>query len=191
MESSRNPFGPPDVSYWEDVESFGVLKMVTILVGPNAKPYVVHANVVGGRSPFFKAAFENGFKESATQIMTLADTTEAAFRVVMEWAYFRWLPCYSLAETDDWDEFCAGRKELRWVNMMVNVYVFAETYSFQKLANIICKDLVWRLWEVDIDDPQQPCFPFYATDTINRLFNNVPENSELWEQLAIAFLKRL
>ncbi|KAK7532345.1 uncharacterized protein J3D65DRAFT_661552 [Phyllosticta citribraziliensis] len=197
MENPNNPFQWPScTSYWQEVETAGVSSgeqnFVTILVGPKLKPFVVHANVIGAKSPFFKTAFESGFKEGAMQVMTLADTEEAVFRVVMEWVYDHTsLPTAYWAETDNWEEFSAGRQELEWDALMVENYIFAQTYMFKELAASVCGDFVWRLWEIDCEDPREPQFPFPTTHTVERLFGGVPESSKLCEEFALAFLLRL
>ncbi|KAK8158717.1 hypothetical protein BKA80DRAFT_311612 [Phyllosticta citrichinensis] len=198
MENQNNPFQTPScTSCWQRVEAAGVSggdqNLVTILVGPSAKPFIVHFNVIGAKSPFFKTAFESGFKESATQVMTLADTPEAVFHVVVEWAYdSRQLPGYYWAETDNWEEFSAGRQELEWDTLMVETYIFAETYMFKQLvADIRDRCFFWRLWDVDYEDPQEPRLPFLTMHTLERFFSSVPENSKLCENIALAFLWRL
>ena len=63
--------------------------IVTFVVGPAKKEFVIHKSFVCHASPVLKAAFISNFAEGQTQRYVLEDTTEAAFCLFSEWVYTR------------------------------------------------------------------------------------------------------
>jgi hypothetical protein len=61
--------------------------LVTFVVGPAKKEFVIHKSFVCHVSPVLRAAFNSNFVEGQTQRYILEDTTEAAFHLFSEWVY--------------------------------------------------------------------------------------------------------
>jgi hypothetical protein len=61
--------------------------LVTFVVGPAKKEFIVHKSFACHVSPVLKAAFNSNFIEGQTQRYVLEDTTEAAFHLFSEWVY--------------------------------------------------------------------------------------------------------
>ncbi len=63
--------------------------LVTFLVGPDPAPveFLVHKEVVCHHSRVLAAAFNGNFTEGQTQTYRLQDTTERAFRLLVQWIY--------------------------------------------------------------------------------------------------------
>ncbi|TVY41602.1 hypothetical protein LOCC1_G007766 [Lachnellula occidentalis] len=65
----------------------GPAQLVTFKIGPDLTEFVVHKEFACHYSPVLKAAFESEFIEGQTQTYTLDDTTEGAFRMLVQWLY--------------------------------------------------------------------------------------------------------
>ncbi|TVY15073.1 hypothetical protein LARI1_G006125, partial [Lachnellula arida] len=62
-------------------------KLVTLVVGPEKKEFVVHKEFACQYSPVFKAAFNGEFIEGQTQTYALEDVTEPVARLLVNWLY--------------------------------------------------------------------------------------------------------
>ncbi|KAL9620200.1 MAG: hypothetical protein Q9160_005209 [Pyrenula sp. 1 TL-2023] len=67
---------------------------VTIFVGPEEKPYLLHKNLLITRCEYFRAAFGNGrrFTEGRTSEMKFPENDPAAFDLFVHWIYSASLP---------------------------------------------------------------------------------------------------
>lgn len=61
--------------------------MVTIEVGPQKVPFLVHKGLICGHSKYFSAAFNGFFKEAATQSIHLTEEDPVAFEILHIWLY--------------------------------------------------------------------------------------------------------
>ncbi|TVY50521.1 hypothetical protein LCER1_G005360 [Lachnellula cervina] len=66
-------------------------KLVTLVVGPEKKEFVVHKEFACQYSPVFKAAFNSEFEEGQTQRYALEDVTEPVARLLVNWLYMQQL----------------------------------------------------------------------------------------------------
>ncbi|TVY88126.1 hypothetical protein LAWI1_G006725 [Lachnellula willkommii] len=62
-------------------------KLVTLVVGPEKKEFVVHKEFACQYSPVFQAAFNGEFIEGQTQNYVLEDVTEPVARLLVNWLY--------------------------------------------------------------------------------------------------------
>ncbi|KAI4243465.1 MAG: hypothetical protein L6R40_003467 [Gallowayella cf. fulva] len=62
-------------------------QMVTIEVGPQKVPFLVHKGLICGHSKYFSAAFNGFFKEAATQSIHLTEEDPVAFEILHIWLY--------------------------------------------------------------------------------------------------------
>ena len=76
-------------SYNADVNRFADAEIVTLLVGPNKVTFSVHKDILCQASPYFKKAFNSGFKEAAKQSLTLAKDNPDNVDSIVKWVYFR------------------------------------------------------------------------------------------------------
>ena len=99
--------------------------MVTFFIGDGeeAKTFIVHKEFACHYSPVFNAAFNSSFTEGQTLTYRLEDTTEGAFRLLVQWLYTQKLDLLQLNDesSDDetysdstWDENNRGLVEL-WI----------------------------------------------------------------------------
>ncbi|KAF2436752.1 hypothetical protein EJ08DRAFT_1892 [Tothia fuscella] len=63
------------------------LRTVTIKIGPKAKAFNIHENLLTQCSPYFRKAFKGPWKEAQAREMTLEDVTERTFDMVLRWIY--------------------------------------------------------------------------------------------------------
>lgn len=63
--------------------------LVTFVVGPegHTTEFLIHKEVACHHSKVLEAAFRSQFVEGSTQTYRLADTTEGAFKFMMQWMY--------------------------------------------------------------------------------------------------------
>jgi hypothetical protein len=63
--------------------------IVTFLIGPDPSPtkFIVHKEIACYHSKVFNAAFNSEFIEGQTQTYRLEDTSEEAFRLLVQWLY--------------------------------------------------------------------------------------------------------
>jgi hypothetical protein len=71
--------------------------LVTVRVGSpdKAVDIPVYRELLSSVSPYFRDAFEGGFKEAAAGIIPLTDVTEATFRIFLQWAHAQMHSCGS------------------------------------------------------------------------------------------------
>ncbi len=123
-------FGGPDTEATSSPKThgsirFGNIPMVQLKVGPNATLFHVHKDLICGSSPFFKAAFTGGFKESECSI-NLEDDDPEVFENIIQWLYRRNLETLSSIE--------AVADENYFMDL-VRSYTLADKYGITALQN--------------------------------------------------------
>ena len=109
--------------------------LVTFLIGPgdNLKKFVVHKEVACYHSGVFDAAFNNpAFTEGQTQTYKMDDTTNGAFRLLVQWLYFKKLEIAQLKE--DWvqNKVTATIEN----NSLAELWVLADKLGIPQLQNV-------------------------------------------------------
>jgi hypothetical protein len=97
--------------------------LVTFVVGPAKKEFVVHKSFACHASPVLRAAFNSDFVEGQTQRYALEDTTEDTFRLFSEWIY---------TQNIYWD---GESMETPASSSLPRVWVLAEKLLVPKLQN--------------------------------------------------------
>lgn len=110
-----------NLTYW--LVDRDMQDLVTFVVGPAKKEFVVHKSFACHTSPILKAAFNSDFIEGQTQRYTLEDTTEGAFRLFSEWVY---------TQNIYWDGESKDEPRSYW---LPEVWVLAEKLLVPKLQN--------------------------------------------------------
>ncbi|QDS76430.1 hypothetical protein FKW77_004298 [Venturia effusa] len=62
--------------------------VVTVHVGPDKTPFLVHKDLLTTSSPYFKAAFEGEFREATDKTILLEDISVIQFKLFLDWLYF-------------------------------------------------------------------------------------------------------
>lgn len=87
----------------------------TVLVGPDAKPFNVHEELLTLHSPFFRAALTGNFKEAEDKTVTLKEEDPKIFEFFVHWLYYNCLPDKdsdpALLELWDCEGDCEGNCE--------------------------------------------------------------------------------
>ncbi|KAI4225538.1 MAG: hypothetical protein L6R36_003844 [Xanthoria steineri] len=104
---------------------FGNNPMVHLKVGPNAILFHVHKDLICDSSPFFKAAFTGGFKESEGSI-SLEDDDADVFENIIQWLYRRNLEALSSIEA------IAGEN---YFMDLIRSYTLADKYGITALQD--------------------------------------------------------
>ncbi|KAM0152803.1 hypothetical protein ACHAQE_006732 [Botrytis cinerea] len=76
--------------------------IVYIHVGSSSQEFAVHKDLICYTSPFFRAAFTSGFRETETGIIKLPETDTEIFDLFMGWLYTREFSSASL-EIEEWE----------------------------------------------------------------------------------------
>ncbi|KAI4248511.1 MAG: hypothetical protein L6R40_001073 [Gallowayella cf. fulva] len=90
QESSSKVFDGPTSKADQvvpDVEPFFPFdQIVTVLVGPDRERFSIHKRLIC-QYPFFKTAYDGGFRESADSVVELPEHDPAIFRFFVYWLY--------------------------------------------------------------------------------------------------------
>ena len=68
------------------IRSLGT-EVVTLNVGPEAKPFIVHKKLLCDRCEYFSKSSNSDFEEAKTGIMNLPEDDEKAFACFLRWLY--------------------------------------------------------------------------------------------------------
>ncbi|KAF2431833.1 hypothetical protein EJ08DRAFT_165970 [Tothia fuscella] len=81
--------------------------IVTVEIGPDREAFHVHKDLLTACSPYFKAAFEGGFKEAAEKSIHIDEVTPDIFKEFLDWLYSRRLrPSADPPDIEDRCSFC-------------------------------------------------------------------------------------
>jgi len=61
--------------------------MVTVKIGPQAKIFRIHKDVLCAKSEYFKRSLNGKFAEAVTSVVTLDDADEMVFTIISTWLY--------------------------------------------------------------------------------------------------------
>ncbi|KAJ4378440.1 hypothetical protein N0V86_006143 [Didymella sp. IMI 355093] len=102
-------------------------QFVTVLVGPEKKPFVVHRDLLIYHSDFFRAALTSNFEEAKNKNVTLPDDEPTIFEFFVHWLYHKELPTTDNAPTEllkDWEtDDCADSLK---VDNIIYLYVLGD-----------------------------------------------------------------
>ncbi|KUJ22815.1 uncharacterized protein LY89DRAFT_664601 [Mollisia scopiformis] len=149
---------------------------VTFLIGPDRSEFVVHKEVVFNRSQVLAAVFSSDCIEGQTQTMTIEDTTEAAFRFVVQWLYSEKL---EIAQLEAWkDKVAKDTKFLTEAEQMIAIeedqvlaetWVLADKYGLSGLQNLVVGYMT--------DILKCTCIP--STRTFKYIYQHTSDDSQL------------
>ncbi|KAE8446865.1 hypothetical protein EG329_011496 [Mollisiaceae sp. DMI_Dod_QoI] len=107
--------------------------LVTFIIGKddNKKTFIIHKDVVCESSSVLKAAFESEFVEGQTQTYKLEDTTERAFKLLMQWMYAGRFTVKQFQE--DWAEDDEAETSENW--SIIELWVLADKLCMLSLQN--------------------------------------------------------
>ncbi|KAI4914108.1 hypothetical protein J4E85_010620 [Alternaria conjuncta] len=116
--------------------------MAEIVIGPKAKRFTVHLNLIVYYSPFFLAALKGPFKEAKDKVVALPDTDANIFELFANWLYRQRFPTeadspqlLALYHRDEDANFRFDR--------LVRLYVFSDKYDVPKLKRQ-CLDMIFE-----------------------------------------------
>lgn len=100
--------------------------MITLLVGPSKEIFTVHKHLICDKSPFFDAACNGGFLESAENMVHLPEDQPVIVELFLDWLYT--------------GEFASPEAEsanlISWHNTAA-LYIFADKIQIQDLRNAV------------------------------------------------------
>ncbi|KAJ9643107.1 clathrin associated protein complex medium subunit [Coniosporium tulheliwenetii] len=157
--------------------------IVTINVGPNARPFHIHRAPLCRWSEYFRGAFEGSFREAEEKALTLDDVSVKTFVAFTEWLYMRALiqqPVVLYSESEG--KNCGKYEEAVWndiensfsaviddledlgdymhewavtVDNLLSLYIFADKYDVIELRRDIMDTLIhWGGYAGDAPDVQ-------------------------------------
>ena len=105
--------------------------LVTLVVGPEKKPFKVHKGLLCSVSPVFKAALEGDFKEAQEQVIELTEDNSETIE------YFQfWLYAQSILDTEE------RVSSIEW-HVLMELYMLGEIRLIASLQNQVI-DLMIR-----------------------------------------------
>lgn len=104
--------------------------MVTVEVGPQKVSFGFHKGLICSRSPFFEAAFNGSFQETATQSIHLKDDNPHHFDIVHKWFY-----------TDLVTVAFDGKDRMPSGYECLHVYVLADKLDIPRLCDAAIKHI--------------------------------------------------
>ncbi|KAM0799093.1 hypothetical protein BDR22DRAFT_822703 [Usnea florida] len=144
--------------------SFCGVPTVTILVGEDSTPFLIHRDQLCEASSFFKAAFEGDFLEGSEMRMSLPEEEGNTFDLFTQWLYNR---SYEISPEQDNDK---GQNFME----PVKLYVLADKYDVTELkSHVITKLFALR---------NEKWVPGLAT--MAYAYEYTPQNSRLRKFLA-------
>jgi hypothetical protein len=142
--------------------------LVTFLIGPGDNPekFLVHKEVACYYSKAFDAAFNNNaFIEGQTQTYKLDDTTVTAFRLLVQWLYFKKLEIVQLK--NDWVKNIATQTTEN--NSLAELWVLADKLGIPQLQNVAIETMHQIYTKVQL----------IPTNTAQYIYNNTNPTSAL------------
>ncbi|TVY34943.1 hypothetical protein LSUB1_G007431 [Lachnellula subtilissima] len=135
----------------------GPTQVVTFKIGPNLTEFVVHKEFACYYSPVLKAAFESEFIEGRTQTYTLDDTTEDAFRLLVQWLYSQRLTSELRDESsgkpyDGIDKQTQRKTIEAETKILVSLWVLVEKLLLPSLQNDAMGAIIWFAEQLDLLD---------------------------------------
>ena len=132
---------------------------VTILVGEDGTPFIMHRDQLCEASSFFKAAFQRAFLQGSEIRMSLPEEEEHTFDLFTQWLYNR---SYEIIPGKDDD------KDQRFMEP-VKLYTLAEKYDVTELkSHVITKLFALR---------HEKWVP--GVETVAYAYEHTPQNSRL------------
>ncbi|KIX99969.1 uncharacterized protein Z520_04607 [Fonsecaea multimorphosa CBS 102226] len=147
------PTGMPTCAATQTLESD---TLVTILAGPHEVKQVVHKDLLCATSRFFDAAFNGGFRESATKELKLPEDDPDIIRFLCEWLYAK-------SSREKW---CFKPLQSSWEldTFWLEVYIAADKFFIPDMVVSAFLE-IWQLFSVW--HPTIPSVTFI--DTLYRL----------------------
>ncbi|KAK0100233.1 hypothetical protein ONS95_008197 [Cadophora gregata] len=148
--------------------------LVTFIVGPDPNPteFLIHKEIICHYSEVLATAFNSAFKEGQTQTYRVEDTTERAFRLLMQWLYSQKLTLIQLQPDYCFDEAEGAETELEDSEDMslVEVWVIADKFGIPSLQNAALQ-AIQTIFEMS--------YSLIPSHTFHYVFDNTSEVSPL------------
>jgi BTB/POZ domain len=151
--------------------SFGGTPVVTIKVGPQEIPFIIHKSIICSASPFFRRALEGQFKEGEESVVSLPEEDEETFESFMNVVYNEYR---NLSK-----EWARTWKIGSLFDRMISLHIFADKIGMITLQNEIIKDFFCRIARPD----NLECYPLTA---IYRLYHPSAAATEPLRKITIA-----
>ncbi|KAL8643414.1 MAG: hypothetical protein Q9226_008396 [Calogaya cf. arnoldii] len=138
--------------------------IVELRVGAEANLFHIHRGLICESSPFFRAAFIGGFKESCGSINLEEDDADT-FDHIVQWLYRGKLETLSKPEADIGYDY--------WTQL-IQVYVLADKYGIVPLKNHVM-DLLFEAYDIrllnlkptDLQPPQYEHVSYVYENTVH------------------------
>lgn len=179
------------------------LTIVTVLVGPEKKPFYVYKEILCFYSKYFQNAFDGSFREADDRELVLDDIDVQTFRHVAQWLQNRGnidetnaeavveslqmatssvnrIPTSQGPNSNERSESALPGLQYTFdsADVLLNLYVFADRYDIRHLRNDVMD--VWRRDEINME-------LFGGTELPSHVFlraiQSTPSRSKLYQYL--------
>jgi hypothetical protein len=156
-------------------------ELVTIYVGAEKKPFVIHKEVAS-YSPALKAAFNSDFIEGQTQTYNLEDAHPGAFQLLVQWLYTKSIQfCLTEAEIKSFWTFPVEADG--FIGCKVDTYMKLSRHNIQLLYLWAAADYLQmpRLQNLIVDRLEyfRVEWHFIAHDAVQYLYENLPSEAAI------------
>ncbi|KAF2102669.1 hypothetical protein NA57DRAFT_71657 [Rhizodiscina lignyota] len=153
------------------------LELVTVKVGKDATPCVLHKALLCAASKFFENAFNGNFKEAHEREVKLEEVDFKTFAMFMNWLYYSTFSfgdeCFPKDVKNKAASTLAFNKRF---NYILDLSVFADRYDCPPLHTAaLC---AWQEAEISMLKSDATI----ETETIHRVFNELPNTSSLRQE---------
>ena len=158
--------------------------VVTVKVGKDATPFVVHRALLCDHSKFFKNAFTGSFKEAHDREIKLADVAVKIFVTFMNWLYyskFDFMENLDTHKTDTSEAEESIPKEV-W-SQLLEMFIFGDKYECAHLCQAVL--IKWQLLDLQhISVSPSKGDIEISGNLIARAFEELPQTSPLCQAIA-------
>lgn len=159
--------------------------MITVKVGEDAKPFVIHRALICAHSKFFRNAFTGPFAEAQDREIKLAEVNTDLFMWFTNWLYFSSFDFGASTEVDKPDKANSKQPSLteRW-NYLLDMYIFGEKYDCSHSRRAVL--IQWQ--ELELKDVGQLDI---SIGLLRKMFSELPETCPLCQEVAALCAVRL
>ncbi|MCJ1403139.1 hypothetical protein MMC11_006362 [Xylographa trunciseda] len=138
--------------------------IVTIVVGPKERSYIIHKGILCKHATYFEAALSEGFLESKTMIIHLDEEDPKIFDIFINWLYVRKIVPDDASVTD-----------MSW-QTKAELYIFADRRGCSALKS----DTIDLMIEHALDNGNSmPPYALPSNPVVCHIWENTPASSPL------------
>lgn len=153
-----------------------VNRAITVLIGPQAKQYCVHEELLKASSQHFKAALEGGCQEAKNGVFKLDEENACIFELFLDWIYH--------------GKIYYTTKYLDADLLLVELYLFGERRGCAVFQNEVVDEIASFLGKGDCEMTPEAVFLLFSETTASSKVRRFIAEKIAWEGDAEKLLKQ-